>query len=52
MQHMVDTHAVKAIDLYLGPIFFVCDLWVTIKSVAGVSVEENQRWRRSRGGAR
>ncbi|KAF2614941.1 hypothetical protein F2Q70_00012401 [Brassica cretica] len=43
MQHMVDTHAVKAMDLYLSPIFLVCDLWVTLKSLDGVSVEEKQR---------
>ncbi|CAG7889958.1 unnamed protein product [Brassica rapa] len=37
MQHMVDTHAVKAMDLYLGLIFFICGLWVTLDDAIGQS---------------
>ncbi|KAG2246548.1 hypothetical protein Bca52824_086176 [Brassica carinata] len=33
MQHMVDTHAIKAMDLYLGLIFFICGLWVTLDDI-------------------
>ena len=43
MQHMVDTHTIKAMDLYLGLIFFNCGLWVTLDNAIGQSQESSHQ---------
>ncbi|CAN6925665.1 unnamed protein product [Brassica oleracea] len=51
MQHMVDTHAIKAMDLYLGLIFFICGLWVTLDDVIGQSQDSSHQPHRQVPGA-